>query len=90
MSVEHYLELLDWMGRQLVSGKRGAIPAQLAPMLERLTIAESEWLEVVGNFGRLFYRVAGRPVSVSRQRTRLGRRFRAGGARLLGAATSPS
>jgi hypothetical protein len=31
MPVEHYLELLDWTGRQLAAGKRGAIPAHLAP-----------------------------------------------------------
>jgi hypothetical protein len=90
LPVEHYLELLDWTGRQLAGGKRGAIPAHLAPILERLRIAEDDWLQVVGNFGRLFYRVAGGPTSVSRQRTRLGRRFRPGGARLLGAASSPS
>ena len=90
MPVEHYLELVDWTGRHLAGGKRGAIPAHLAPILERLRIAEDDWLQVVGNFGRLFYRVAGGPTSVSRQRTRLGRRFRPGGARLLGAASSPS
>jgi hypothetical protein len=90
LPVEHYLELLDWTGRQLAAGKRGAIPTHLAPILERLQIAEGGWLNVVGNFGRLFYRVAGGPSSVSRQRTRLGRRFRPGGARLLGAAAAPS
>jgi hypothetical protein len=51
---------------------------------------KANWLKVVGNFGRLFYRVAGGPTSVSRQRTHLGRRFRPGGARLLGASPSPS
>ena len=90
MPVERYLELLDWTGRQLVDGKRGAIPADLAPVLERLGIAEDDWLKVVGNFGRLFHRVAGGPTSVSRQRTRLGHRFRPGGARLLGAAAPSS
>jgi hypothetical protein len=62
----------------------------MSPILERLRIAERKWLEVVDNFGRLSHRVAGRPSSVARQRTRLGRRFRPRGARLLGAATSPS
>ena len=83
MSVEQYLELLDWTGRQIVSGKRGAIPCDLAPILSRLGIDDSNWLELAGNFGRLFQRVAGRPSSIARQRTRCGGHFRPGQARLL-------
>ena len=84
MSVEEYLELLDWTGRQIVSGKGGAIPPGVAPILERLRIAEDDWLKLAGNFGRLFQRVAGRPGSVAGLRTRAGRGFRPGRARLLG------
>ena len=83
MSLDEYLNLLDWTGRQLVRGKRGSIPAELAPILIRLQIAADDWLEVAGNFGRLFNRVAGRPASVAWQRTRQGGRFRPGHARLL-------
>jgi hypothetical protein len=35
-----YLDLLDWTGRQHAMGKRGAIPASLAPILERLRRAD--------------------------------------------------
>jgi hypothetical protein len=90
MSLEQYLELLDWTGRQLVEGKRGSIPAHLAPILLRLQIAEENWLELASNFGRLFQRIAGRPANVARQRTRLGRRFRPGRARMLDLAAPPS
>ena len=83
MSVEQYLELLDWTGRQMASGKGGAIPTGLAPILSRLGIDPSNWLELAGNFGRLFQRVAGLPSSIARQRTRRGCRFRPGHARLL-------
>ena len=86
MSLDEYLELLDWTGRQVVRGKRGTIPAELAPILDRLQIAADDWLELTGNFGRLFHRVAGRPESVAWQRTRQGNHFRPGHARLLGAA----
>ena len=41
MSLEKYLELLDWTGRQVREGKRGAIPASLAPILDRLGIQAS-------------------------------------------------
>jgi hypothetical protein len=83
MSVEQYLEVLDWTGRQIASGKRGAIPSDLAPILSRLGIDDSNWLELAGNFGRLFQRVAGRPSSIALQRTRRGGHFRPGHARLL-------
>ena len=33
-----YLTLLEWTGRQLRAGKRGAIPGQIAPILERLGV----------------------------------------------------
>jgi hypothetical protein len=90
MPVEAYLELLDWTGRQLVDGKRGAIPPGVASILDRLKIGEDDWLELAGNFGRLFRRVAGRPPSIAQVRARRGRSFRAGGARLLGPASRAS
>jgi hypothetical protein len=85
MPMEAYLELLDWTGRQLVRGKRGSIPPNLAPILERLKIGEDDWLELAGNFGCLFRRVAGRPPSIAQIRTRQGGRFRPGRAELFGA-----
>ncbi len=87
MSVEAYLELLDWTGRRLVGGKRGSIPPGVAPILARLNIAEDDWLELSSNFGRLFQRVAGRPRSVLHLRTRQGHGFRLGGAQLFDGAT---
>ena len=36
MSVEDYLELLDWSARQVVPGKRGKTPENLPPVLKRL------------------------------------------------------
>jgi hypothetical protein len=36
MSSTDYLQLLDWTGRQIAKNKRGAIPSELAPILERL------------------------------------------------------
>jgi REP element-mobilizing transposase RayT len=38
MRFADYLELLDWTGRQILHGKRGSIPAELKPILERLQI----------------------------------------------------
>ena len=45
MSFAEYLNLLDWTGRQLRADKLGAIPQDLAPILERLQIGgEAGWL----------------------------------------------
>ena len=85
MSVVEYLELLDWTGRQIVAGKRGAIPEALPPILTRLGIATPGWLELASNFGRLYHRVAGGCSAVQRDRTRrTSRPFRCRHARLLG------
>jgi REP element-mobilizing transposase RayT len=88
LSVAEYLELLDWTGRQLARGKRGKIPAHLAPILQRTGIPPTCWVEVVGKFGKSFHRVAGRWQSVAGQVPRTGHtaRFRPGRADLLEAA----
>jgi len=59
MTLDEYLELLDWTGRAIRSGKRGAIPAHLAPILRRLRIDIDHWVDTVESFGGWFHRVAG-------------------------------
>lgn len=75
MSLEEYLSVLDWTGRQLRCDKRGAIPADLAPILSRLGIASENWLECVSSFGRWFHRAAGRADRILSQAARAGRRW---------------
>lgn len=85
LTVEEYLQLLDWTGRQVVADKRGAIPSEFEPILSRLGIGVDGWLQLATDFGQLFQRVAGSCASVARQRhRRTGRSFRPGHARLLG------
>jgi hypothetical protein len=38
MTLEEYLQVLDWTGREIRADKRGAIPADLQPILERLQV----------------------------------------------------
>jgi REP element-mobilizing transposase RayT len=85
ITVADYLNLVDWTGRQLAEGKRGVIPAKLAPILVRLCIADHHWLSVVAHFGRYFHRVAGAAQSVGRVRPRTSRQrtFHPGRADLL-------
>jgi hypothetical protein len=54
IQVEHYVMLLDWTGRELRADKRGAIPDHLAPIMDRLGLNRSNWVETVRGFGRLF------------------------------------
>jgi hypothetical protein len=64
IQVEHYVMLLDWTGRELRADKRGAIPDHLAPVMDRLGLNRSNWVETVRDFGRLFKQAAGRPSSL--------------------------
>jgi hypothetical protein len=75
MSLDEYLKLLDWAGRQRREGKQGAIPADLAPILERLGLAGDEFLDAVAKLPQYFPRLAG-PVSALVERAReIGRRW---------------
>jgi REP element-mobilizing transposase RayT len=60
LSVDDYLELLDWTGRQIRDDKRGHISGELRPLLERLDLDVEAWVENVENYGGLFHRVAGK------------------------------
>jgi hypothetical protein len=64
IQVEHYFTLLDWTGRELRADRRGAIPDHLAPIMERLGLNQSNWVETLRGFGRLFKQAAGRSGSL--------------------------
>jgi hypothetical protein len=70
MTTQEYIQLLDWTARQVVPTQRGATPADLPPILERLGLGRREWCGLVGNFGRMFALVAGLPATLGAQRTR--------------------
>ena len=70
-----YIMLLDWTGRELRRDKRGAIPENLAPILDRLGIDRSNWVDTVRDFGRLFKQAAGRASSLARAAPRCSRRW---------------
>ena len=51
-TLTEYLQLLDWTGRQLKPGKRGAIPKNAPPILDRLNLSAELWLHAVEHFGK--------------------------------------
>jgi hypothetical protein len=60
MTADKYFALLDWSGKQLRGGKRGSIPAELAPILDRLDLEVDHWLQGIQSFGEWFSDFAGR------------------------------
>ena len=74
MSFELYLKLLKWTGRQIRRDtKKGRIPAELAPILERIGLSGELWCDVVKRFGKIFKRVAGTPESLAQEAILRGR-----------------
>ena len=45
MTRDQYLALLDTLGRVVRAGKRGSIPANLPPILDRLDVEPESWLD---------------------------------------------
>ena len=45
-----YLQLLDWTGRQIRNGKRGAIPKHLSLILQRLDMSPAFWVDYIRQF----------------------------------------
>jgi REP element-mobilizing transposase RayT len=81
IKLDDYLQLLDWTGRQVRRDKRGSIPSNLAPILERLRILPESWLQTVQDSGRIFRTAAGRAESLAAEAARRGRRTLHGVAR---------
>jgi REP element-mobilizing transposase RayT len=61
LSLDQYLQLIDWTGRQMRLDKPGQIPPHLEPILTRLDCSLETWLDLVKNFRRRFLTEAGRP-----------------------------
>ncbi len=54
MKLTEYITLLDWTGREGRDGKKGSIPQDLAPILERIGIDGSMWCDLVWRYSKYF------------------------------------
>ena len=70
-----YLALVDWTGRAIRADKRGAIPEELAPILERLNVETDNWLETVCRFEGRYRRVLGPAEQVRAWAEALGQKW---------------
>ncbi len=58
ISLEEYLELVDTTGR-LMHNDKASMPTNLKPILERIKVTPSEWLETTKKLRRRFNRIVG-------------------------------
>jgi hypothetical protein len=57
--LKDYLELVDWTGRAIQEDKRGHIPANQPPILQRLQIEPQHWLYMTQHFESSFKGLVG-------------------------------
>ena len=73
MTAAEYFDLVDKSGRMIRSDKRGAVDADLAPILLRLGANPDAWRETISDFGSRFQLAAGLLSSLRRFSDQLGR-----------------
>jgi len=78
MTTAEYFDLVDKSGRMLRSDKRGAMDADLAPILLRIGANPDAWLETISCFGSRFRLAAGPLSSLRKFADLLGRRWLVG------------
>ena len=69
----NYFELVDTTGRLVRSNKKGAIPSNIVPILERLNIKPETWTETITILSKSFTQFMGRTESIKKCMTTLKR-----------------
>jgi hypothetical protein len=75
MSLEEYLQLFDWCGRQIRGKQQGTVPADLAAIVERLGVTSEELLATVQEFPQRFRRLAGTVAQFTQRAAEAGRHW---------------
>lgn len=75
MTVEQYLQILDWSGRQVRRGKRGKISSDAPPILERLGLAGDGLVTFVEHYEDLFRVAVGSADSLAKLAERMGKQW---------------
>ena len=73
-ALSSYLELVDWTGRIVRQDRRGSIPADIPPILERLKIDPDEWLKTM-SWNNRFRRAVGRLAALKAYAEKVGRQW---------------
>ena len=75
IALDDYLTLVDETGRIVRSEKRGSIPADLAPILDRLDLDLDAWLDLMRAAGSFLSSAVGRAAARAREAIRRGARW---------------
>ena len=78
ITADEYFDLVDQSGRMLRSDKRGAIDADLAPILLRIGANPEAWIDTISRFESRFRLAAGLLSSLRNFADQIGRRWLAG------------
>jgi REP element-mobilizing transposase RayT len=70
-----YLELVDWTGRALHPGERGAVPGHAPAILTRMALRPTQWICRVPATESGYWRVIGNAESIAHQAQQLGQRW---------------
>ena len=75
LALDDYLTLVDETGRIVRNGKRGAIPAHLAPILDRLNLDIDAWMELMRHAGSFLGGAFGHLAARAREAFRRGAKW---------------
>jgi len=75
MSLDEYLQLFDWCGRQIRGKQQGTVPADLAAIVERIGVTSEELLATVQEFPQRFRRLAGTVAQFTQRAAEAGRHW---------------
>jgi len=75
MSLDQFLQLLDWAGREIRADKRGAIPQDVAPILDRLGLKPDEFLNAMEKLPGTFPRMLGPAKDLAERAKEVGRKW---------------
>lgn len=75
LSTTDYLQILDWTGRALASGKRGRIADDAPAILSVIDRDAERWTQRVGGFGNGWVRVAGSAQDLMALADRIGQQW---------------
>ena len=70
-----YIELVEWSGRFMREDKRGAIPASLPPLLQRLDIDARHWLYLSKHFESPFGNLVGAACHIRKACEEIGQQW---------------
>jgi REP element-mobilizing transposase RayT len=71
---KEYLQLVDWTGRAILENKRGFIPNDCPPILQRLEIDKQQWLYMTQHFESKFKGLVGTVNSLKKACKKFGYR----------------